>query len=79
MVFVGELAVAEIIMLVIFWHAFMAFVIPVFIGKHLLAGSQETIVVASWDKPSNEWVSSVGSSEEHRTSVYYNEQSVNWS
>jgi hypothetical protein len=38
-VFVGELAVAEIIMLVVFWHAFMTFIITVFIDKHLSTGS----------------------------------------
>ena len=43
MVFVGGIAVAETIMLVLFWHAFMAFIIPVFIGENLLTCSRETI------------------------------------
>ena len=43
MVSVGGIAVAETIMLVFFWHAFMAFIIPVFIGENLLTCSRETI------------------------------------
>lgn len=43
MVSVGGIAVAETIMLVLFWHAFMAFIIPVFIGENLLTCSTETI------------------------------------
>lgn len=69
MVCVGGIAVAAVIMLVVSWHAFVAFIMPVFLGKHLLAGSRETIVVAFGDKSGNERVSSVGGSQEHRTSM----------
>lgn len=36
----GGIAVAETILLVLFWHAFMAFIIPLFLAENILTGSR---------------------------------------
>ncbi len=38
---VGGIAVAETILLVLFWHTFMAFIIPLFVGENILTSSRE--------------------------------------
>ncbi len=41
MLTVGGIAVAETILLVLFWHTFMAFIIPLFVGENILTSSRE--------------------------------------
>jgi len=36
---IGELAVAETLLLVFYWHSLFSFLIPLFVGENLLAGS----------------------------------------
>jgi len=43
MLTVGGIAVAETIMLVLFWHCFMAFIIPLLVGENILTCSREII------------------------------------
>jgi hypothetical protein len=43
----GGIAVFESILLVLFWHSFMSFLLPVFIGENLLTTSRETISLAT--------------------------------
>jgi hypothetical protein len=39
----GGIAVLETVLLVLFWHPFMAFIIPLFVGESILTGSREII------------------------------------
>ncbi len=42
-VLLGGIAIFETIMLVLFWHPLMAFIIPLFVGESILTGSREII------------------------------------
>jgi len=42
----GGIAVFETVLLVLFWHSFMSFLLPIFIGENLLTASTETLSLA---------------------------------
>ena len=49
--YVGGVAVVETALLVLFWHSFMAFIVPLFLAETLLTSSREMFVYApSWAK-----------------------------